>query len=345
MARSRRRCYRPAQILVSERSGGRMSVGYLAAASRCLGAFTLAFLCAAATARAEEKIRAGTPEATGFSFAVPDVGNAAGIFQKYGLAVERIDFAGGAKMHQAMDAGALDVVIGTGSDVLFLTKGAPERAVAAYANDLNALSIVVRADSPIKKIEDLKGKTIGSSTTGSFTSWVGKTIAAQHGLGPGDITPAYLGTMNGIVAGLLTKNVDAIVGPTSRSLKLEEDGQVRILANAGNEIQNFIANVVYASEPMMNERPEALRQFLKAFFETIQWMKDHKDETVRITQESTQLSPKIAAEGYDLEMPTFFTDGHFDRKKLAAVQQSLVDLSLIDHAVPDDTLITEKFLP
>ena len=43
-------------------------------------------------------------------------------------------------------------------------------------------------------------------------------------------------------------------------------------------------------------------------------------------------------------MPTFFTDGHFDRKKLAAVQQSLVDLKLIDHAVPDDQLITEKFL-
>jgi NitT/TauT family transport system substrate-binding protein len=298
-----------------------------------------------APVRAEETIRAGTPEATGFSFAVPDVGTEVGIFKKYGLAVERIDFAGGAKMHQAMDAGALDVIIGTGSDILFLTKGAPERAVAAYANDLNALSIVVRADDAIRKIEDLKGKTIGSSTTGSFTSWIAKTIAAKHGLGPDDIKPAYLGTMNGIVAGLLTKNVDAIVGPSSRSLQLEAEGKARILANAGNEIQNFIANVVYASEPMMTERPEALRLFLRAFFETIRYMRDHKDEAVRITQRSSRLPTDIAAKGYDLEMPTFFIDGHFDRKNLAAVQQSLVELNLIDHAVPDDTLITEKFLP
>jgi NitT/TauT family transport system substrate-binding protein len=314
-------------------------------ARRLGGVAVIALACLIARAHADEKIRIGTPESSGFSFSVPDVGTATGIFKKYGLEVERIDFAGGAKMHQALDAGALDVISGTGSDVLFLTKGAPERGVAAYANDLNAISLVVRADDTIRKIEDLKGKTIGASTTGSFTSWIAKTITAQHGLGPDDIKFAYLGTMTGIIAGLLTKNVDAISGPTSRSLILAADGKVRILVNAGDEIQNFIANIVYASDTMMKERPEALRQFLRAWFETIRFMKDHKAETVRITQKATQLPDKIAAEGYDLEMPSFFTDGHFDRQKLAAVQQSLIDLKLIDHAVPDGALITEEFLP
>jgi ABC-type nitrate/sulfonate/bicarbonate transport system substrate-binding protein len=151
--------------------------------------------------------------------------------------------------------------------------------------------------------------------------------------------------MNGIVAGLLAKNVDGIVGPSSRSLQLEGEGKVHILANAGVEITNFIANIIYASEPMMNERPEELRKFLRAWFETVRYMKDHKAETVRITQKATQLPDDIAAKGYDLEMPTFFTDGHFDRKKLAAVQQSLIDLKLIESAAPEDKLITEKFLP
>ncbi|HEY3916537.1 MAG TPA: ABC transporter substrate-binding protein [Stellaceae bacterium] len=309
-----------------------------------IAAIALVYL--AIPAHADEKIRVGTPEATGFSFSVPDVGNATGIFKKYGLDVERIDFAGGAKMHQAMDAGALDVISGTGSDLLFLTKGAPEKGVAAYANDLAALSLVVRTDdTAVKKIEDLKGKTIGTSTTGSFTSWIAKTILGQHGIAPDQFTVAYLGTMNGIVAGLLAKNVDGIIGPTARSLQLENEGRVRILANAGTEITNFIANIVYASDTMMAQRPDTLRQFLRGYFETIAYMKDHKAETVKITQKATQLPDDIAAKGYDLEMPTFFTDGHFDRKKLAAVQQSLVDLKLIDHAVPDDTLITEKFLP
>jgi NitT/TauT family transport system substrate-binding protein len=312
---------------------------------RIMGVAAIALACSAGLSQADEKVRVGTPEATGFSFSVPDVGNAVGIFKKYGLEVERIDFAGGAKMHQAMDAGALDAISGTGSDILFLTKGAPEKGVAAYANDLAALSLVINAeDSSIKKIEDLKGKTIGVSTTGSFTSWVAKTILGQHGIEPNDFKLAYLGTMNGIVAGLLTKNVDGIIGPTSRSLQLQQEGKVKVLANAGKEITNFIANIVYASDTMMSQHPETLKKFLAAYFETIRYMKAHKAETVKITQKATRLPDDIAAQGYDLEMPTFFTDGHFDRKKLAAVQQSLVDLKLIEKAVPDDSIITEKFL-
>jgi NitT/TauT family transport system substrate-binding protein len=301
--------------------------------------------CSAGLAQADEKVRVGTPETTAFSFSVVDVGNATGIFKKSGLEVERIDFAGGAKMHQAMDAGALDVITGTGSDILFLTKGAPEKGVAAYANDLAAVSLVVNADAPFKKIEDLKGKTIAVSTTGSFTSWVAKTILGQHGIAPDQFNFAYLGTMNGIVAGLLSKNVDGIIGPSSRSLQLEGEGKVRILANAGQEITNFIANIVYASDEMMAKHPETLKKFLAGYFETIRYMNDHKAETIKITQPATQLPDAIASKGYDLEMPTFFNDGHFDRKKLAAVQQSLVDLKLIDHAFPEDQLITEKFLP
>jgi len=313
--------------------------------ARFVGIVAIALTCSAGLAKADEKIRVGTPETTAFSFSVVDVGNATGIFKKYGLEAERIDFAGGAKMHQAMDAGALDLITGTGSDLLFLTKGAPEKGVAAYANDLAALSLVINADAPMKKIEDLKGKTIAVSTTGSFTSWIAKTILGQHGIAPDDFKLAYLGSMNGIVAGLLTKNVDGIIGPSSRSLQLEGEGKVRILANAGQEITNFIANIIYASDTMMAQHPETLKKFVAGYFETIRYMKDHKAETIKITQPATQLSGDIASKGYDLEMPTFFDDGHFDRQKLAAVQQSLVDLKVIDHAYPDDQLITEKFLP
>ncbi len=44
-------------------------------------------------------------------------------------------------------------------------------------------------------------------------------------------------------------------------------------------------------------------------------------------------------------MPTFFSDGHFDRKKFAVVKQSLVDRGQTDKPPPDDQLITEEFLP
>ena len=308
------------------------------------GVTALVALCAAG-AHAADKIRAGTPEPTAFVFSPVTVGIETSIFKKHGLDVERIDFAGGAKMHQAMTAGSLDVIVGTGSDMLFLIRGTPERGVAAYANDLNSLSLVVRNDGSIKTIAELKGKTIATTTPGSFTSWIAKTIAVKHGFGPDGIKLAYLGQMAGIVSGLLSKNVDAMVGTTSASLQLEKEGKARILVEAGDEIHDFIADILYASEPMMTQHPDALRRFLVAWFETTHYMKTHKAETIRITQKVTHLPDDIAAKTYDSEMPTFFDNGHFDRKKLAAVQQALIDVGVIDKPAPASQLITEKFLP
>jgi NitT/TauT family transport system substrate-binding protein len=298
-----------------------------------------------ALAHADDKLRIGTPEPTAFVFSAVDVGIDSGIFKKYGFDVERIDFAGGAKLHQAMAAGALDIIVGTGSDMLFLIRGAPERGVAAYGNDLNSLSVVARNDDTVKTIDDVRGKTVGTTTTGSFTSWIAKQIAVKHGWGPDGVKLAYLGQMSGIVAGLMAKNVDAIVGTTAAALVLQSEGRARIIVKAGDEITNFIADMIYASEPMMTQHPDQLRRFLSAWFDTMRFMKANKAETVRMTQKVTKLPDDIAAKIYDSEMPSFFTDGHFDRAKFAAVKQALIDVGLIETAPPDDQLITEKFLP
>ena len=63
-----------------------------------------AVLAMGTTARAADRLRVGTPEPTAFVFSALSVGIETGIFKKQGLDVERLDFAGGAKMHQAMAA-------------------------------------------------------------------------------------------------------------------------------------------------------------------------------------------------------------------------------------------------
>jgi NitT/TauT family transport system substrate-binding protein len=296
-------------------------------------------------ARADDTLRVGTPEPTAFVFSTVDVGIGSGIFRKHGLEIQRIDFSGGAKLNQGMATGAIDISVATGADMLFVIKGSPERAVAAYGNDMNSVSIVARTDDTVKTIDDIKGKTIGTTTAGSFTSWVARRIAINHGWGPDGVKLAYLGQMSGIYAGLFAKNVDAIVGTTASALAGQKEGRVRIIVKAGSEITNFISNVIYASEPMMNDHPDQLRRFLAAWFETMRFIKANKAETIRLTRKDTNLPEDIAGAIYDAEVPSFFTDGHFDRTKLAAVKQALVDVGLIDQAPPDDQLIVEKFLP
>jgi ABC-type nitrate/sulfonate/bicarbonate transport system substrate-binding protein len=316
-------------------------------AARRSCAWILALLAFAfgGSAIAADKLYVGTPEATGFIYASVNVGIDAGIFKKYDLDVERLDFAGGAKLHQAMTAGSLDLIIGTGSDLVFLMRGAPERAVAAFANDLHSLAFVVRSNENIKTLADFKGKSVGVTTVASYTSWIARQMSIKQGWGPDGVKLVSLGTMSGIVAGLMAKNVDAIVGTSASGLLLQSEGRGVIVGYASDVVTNFIAHMIYASEPLMKEHPDQLRRFLRGWFETIAFMKSNRAETIRITQNVTKMPDEIAAKIYDNEIGTFFNDGHFDREKLAAVKQSFVDVGLVTTLPPDDTLINETFLP
>jgi NitT/TauT family transport system substrate-binding protein len=318
----------------------------LSAARRsCAWFLALLAVSVGGPAIAADKLHVGTPEPTAFIFATLDVGIDGGFFKKYDLDVERFDFGGGAKMHQAMTAGSLDIIVGTGSDLVFLMRGAPERAVAAYANDLHSLAFLVRPDEPIKTLADFKGKSVGVTTVASFTSWIARRMSIQQGWGPDGMKLVSLGTVSGLVAGLMAKNVDAIVGTSASGLLLESEGRAVIVARASDVVSEFIAHMIYASEPLMREHPDQLRRFLRGWFDAIAFMKANKEETVRITQKDTKLPDAIAAKVYDMEIQTFFDDGHFDRAKLAAVKQSLADLGLVSTLPPDDALITEAFMP
>jgi hypothetical protein len=77
----------------------------------------------------------------------------------------------------------------------------------------------------------------------------------------------------------------------------------------------------------------------------MRFIKANKAETIRLTQPDTKMPDDIAAKIYDEEASTFFTDGHFDRTKLAAVKQSLIETGVVPSMPPDDALINERFLP
>ena len=299
----------------------------------------------AGSAHAADELRVGTPEGTAFMFAVLDVGNATGIFAKHDLTVEKLNFAGGGKIGEAIAAGAVDLTVSGNTDIAFAAKGAPEKAVAMTTAAPVEMSIIVRMDGEITKPEDLKGKTIGVTSPTSLTSWLALSFARNRGWGPDGVKRAYVGSMTSEVAGLLTKNVDAIVGPVEGGYILEAKGQAKPLLTFG-DMSVFMTHLIYAHADLIKNRPEAVRRFLAAWFETIEYMRGHKDETIRLTEPATKLPPDIAPKVYDLEMPAMSTTGRFDQKALAATMQSFLDVGVLDK-LPDNpkAFYTEEFLP
>lgn len=316
--------------------------------SRC-GFFGAALIASAAwggAVHAADHLRVGTPEGSAYVFTPLDVGNGAGIFAKAGLEVEKMNFGGGAKLEQAMSAGAIDMSIAGNIGLAYAIKGVPEKAVAMLAGPPVEMSIIIRSDGDIKRVDDLKGKTIGVGGPTSLTAWLAMQLARHEGWGPEGVKRAPIGDMSSMVAALTIKSVDAIVGPVEGGYLLQQKGQGQVLLTYGPILPEFITHAMYASDALIAQHPDTVRRFVHAWFDTIKYMRANKAETIRLTRPVTNLPPDIADKVYELETPALSLDGKFDEQALAATMRSFVDLKQID-ALPADTtnLYTTRFLP
>ena len=309
-------------------------------------AAAVAVLAGLVPARAADRIRVGNPSVQSFSFLALRLGIAHGFFAKYGVDVEEATLNGSARLHQAMTAGSLDIGLGAGTDLIFLVKGAPEIAVASMAGPPLLLGVIVPFDSPARSADDLKGKRIGVSTVNSLTQWLMRELARQKGWDADALTYATVGAeLPNQVAALVTGQIDAVVSSSALGLQLAETRRGRLLFPASDIVRDFMIHTIYASDQIVQKNPDAVRRFLKGWFDTIAFMRENKDETVRASRERTNFSIEVEEKQYDLVMPMFSDTGRFEASALATIRRSFVDLRLIDKEPDLTKYCTEQFLP
>jgi NitT/TauT family transport system substrate-binding protein len=302
-------------------------------------------LTAAHPARANEQIHVGKAQGTAWTFLPVDIGVEQGLFAQQGLDVDSANLGGDAKVQQALAAGSIDVGLGSGPGMAFIAKGSPAIAVAAFAGPPRNISAIVLADSPIKQIADLKGKTIAVSSVGSLSDWLAKQMAIQEGWGQDGIRAVPLGAVETSIAALKSRQIDAVVLSTEAGFGLEERGQARMLASMDRYAPRFITHVVFAQKSLVATKPDVVARFLKAFFAAIAFMKTHKEETSALAARVLAQSASVVGKDYDFEIGMFIDDGRFDPAAVAVLKQSYIDMGTLPEKPADDMLFTTQFLP
>ena len=310
-----------------------------------LGLLLLLGVLTAAPAGAAEKLRVGKAVPEAFSFVPLDIGMRKGLFQKYGIEAESIAFAGDARMQQAMASDGIDLALGSGPAMAFIVKGSPIRAIAAMAGPPLLLTLVVRNDDTVKSVADLKGKRVSVSTVGSLTHWLVSETSRQQGWGPEGIVVTPMGATQPQIAALKRRETDGMVTDMSTALTLERSGDVRILMRFGQLVKDFHIHVIFATNKVIAEKPEALRGFLRGWFDTIGFMRHNKAETVDIAKDVIGKDADITAHTYDELMPMFSDDGRFNPKALAVLAKSYVELKVLPEEPDPRLLYTDAFLP
>jgi NitT/TauT family transport system substrate-binding protein len=299
----------------------------------------------AAPSKAAETLRVGKAGAEAFSFVPVDIGARTGIFQKHGLDVSISAFGGDARIQQAMAADGIDIALGSGPGLAFIVKGSVAKGVAAMADPPLIFALVVRNDGSVTSADDLKGRKVGVSTVGSVTSWIISEIGRQKGWGVDGIGQAALGNDANRVAALKTKSIDGAIVNLAVALKYVQSGDGKILLRFKDLVKDFHIHVIFATDKLIAAKPEALRGFLKGWFESIAFMRGNKAETVRIAKEVMGTDEATTGGIYDELMPMFSDHGRFNPKALAVLSRSFVEMKTLP-AEPDmSKLYTEAFLP
>ena len=299
-----------------------------------------------APAVAAETLTVGKAAANTSTMLPANVGEKLGLYAKHGLAVTISDFSAGSKLVQAMTAGSIDIGVGAGPLMALTLKGAPIRAICNSAPPVPFIGVAVPWDSAIRSVDQLKGKTIGFSSSGSLTDWLTRELVRTQGWGAAGIKGISLGNdAAGVMTAFRNHEIDADIIATSDIFAWEEKQQGRLLIPVSSYVGNIGGGVLFATDDIMARKPDAVRSFLAAWLETIESMRKNKAETVAIESAVSGYSSLVMAKEYDLTIGMFSADCTFDAQSLANLERSFIDLKLVDTAPTMSALYTEAFLP
>jgi len=196
----------------------------------------------------------------------------AGLYEKYGLDAKLIEFSSGTDLIKGIVGGQLDIgVLGFSNAFTWVSRGADLKIVGGAQRGYH--SLLVREDSGIESVADLKGKNLASQKQGSTADIVLKGVMLDNaGLSSGDLN--IMGVAPAVaVQSLVGGRVDAafLFEPYDRIARLV--APVKQIYEIG-DVWPFPCMVVITSTETLKNRKEALWAALDAQREAIEMLEN-----------------------------------------------------------------------
>ncbi|MCB5204914.1 aliphatic sulfonate ABC transporter substrate-binding protein [Neorhizobium sp. T786] len=267
-------------------------------------------------------------------------------FAKDGIKVELTTFDGGSAATVALGSGALDFTyIGNNPSLRLAATGADVKLVGLSSwNRSNETLIVVKPDSPLQTLEDLKGKKVAYLSGTVRHSTFAKALQTA-GLSINDIESLNLGIESSAPA-LARGDVDAIVESTGPAQKLVETGQARVLFDAGKsgKPEWAVPHVVSVNGDFAGKYPEIVTRLLAVDIAAARWADANPEETIGIFVKETGNSDSAVRATYP--DGKFFQDPEITDEAVRALQGEeafMAEAGLLNGKVDYDSWVDRSF--
>ena len=303
---------------------------------RCyfLSAFVGLFLMPISTGWSAEAFGVGFPSlATGFAPSWVAADKA--IWKKHGLDVELIFLRGGSRTVSALIGGSVDFIIG--SDLGVTTAILQGAALTRVGVTTNTLGYSMVTQPNIKTLRDLKGKVVGI-TPGRDAAYARVVKLLRDNGMDANKDVSFLSVGDGGPAARVAALSSGVIHATMftpPSDMISEKAGMRILTKI--DVANGGGGGLDTSTAILQKSRSQVLRFLRGYMEAIQYLKFHKDESLKIFSKYVR-NPDLAIMAYLYEEISSRVESGL-RPQAEAVR-ALLDLAAQDF--PQAKRLTEK---
>ncbi|MGE3148249.1 MAG: ABC transporter substrate-binding protein [Pseudorhodoplanes sp.] len=282
-----------------------------------------------ATAQAQEKVRVATTFLGLWDTSQPTFCKERGEFAKAGLDVDIVNTRGGSESVQSVIAGGMDIAFSPGTNAVLAAymRGAKIKIVGAQFTGQAGAFFYVLADSPIKSVSDLNGKTVAFSRPGGAMESLLLALKNDRKL---DLKPVATGAMDATNAMVMTKQIDVGYAVVPNLLEEVEKNKIRVLFSSDDieSQRDLTGRVNIVHEEFLKKRRATAVKFFEVLDGCINWAYANLPEAAKMYAALNKISDRIAERGigfYKREQLAFGPIRGLDQTIEQAIREKFID--------------------
>jgi NitT/TauT family transport system substrate-binding protein len=169
-------------------------------------------------------------------------------------------------------------------------QGVPIKIV--YLGHRDGSTVMVRRDSNIQSLRDLRGKKFARPSPASNQYLVILKLMEREGMAPDDIEFVDMPPPE-MSAALAVGSIDAYFVGEPHAAKSELSGHGRVLYHAKDIWPEFISCVLVVREELIEERPEVVADLVRGIAESGEWADTHRLEAAKVVAPYYQQDQKL----------------------------------------------------
>jgi ABC-type nitrate/sulfonate/bicarbonate transport system substrate-binding protein len=298
------------------------------------GAVTGLILGVASALAQAQSVTVGTVGSASANLWPVYIGINKGFFSAENLNIDLFFVQSSANLVQQLTAGSLNITMSTGlvDPIRAIDQGAP---IAIVRFEVQAPPYALLAKSSIRRLADLKGKTISLGGPKDITRIYVERMLAPHGVKPGEFDMVFAGATAARASALQSGAVDAaiLLPPFNFHATAAGFNELGLTIDYAKDLP-FSGTVVNRNWAAAN--PAVLARLLTAHNRSVEWFYDarNRDEAVKMMVAVSRLKAEDVQKAYD-----FFHSGNYfertgkvSRAKMSSLLEALRTLGDVQAA-------------